>query len=90
MSQAQTSKWLKILTPILQQAIKDLHLQPAKDMDELVRLFRNRRLLQDKDEYSTSFHVDATESPIRRKQDQEAQKEDYSGKKSTHTTNIQY
>ena len=86
MSQAQTSKWLKILTPILQQAIKDLHLQPAKDMDELVRLFRNRRLLQDKDEYSTSFHVDATESPIRRKQDQKAQKEDYSGKKSTHTT----
>ncbi len=43
MDQGQISKWIKVLLPLLADAIKDLHLQPARDMDELVRLFHQRQ-----------------------------------------------
>lgn len=40
--QSHVSHWLSALRPILQQVIEDLHCQPAQDMDELIRLFRQR------------------------------------------------
>lgn len=87
MNQGHISRWVKILMPILEKSIKDLHLQPARSMPELVKLFRNR---QEKDtlsncESAESLHLDATERMIQRNVDAKAQEKDYSGKKGTHT-----
>lgn len=69
------------------EAIEDLHLQPARTIDELIRLFRNR---QHKDSIldkpaSDTLHLDATEREITRSVDYKAQKFDYSGKQKQHT-----
>jgi len=89
MDQGQVSKWIKILSPILEQSIEDLHLQPARDMDELVRLFRDRQQRDDiGSQHQTqvqTLNIDATERPIGRSVDYEAQQEDYSGKQKCHT-----
>lgn len=89
MDQGQVSKWIKILMPILADAIKDLHLQPARDMDELIRLFRQRSTLANEEEEEEveiqTLKLDATERPIGRNTDYEAQKHDYSGKQKQHT-----
>ncbi len=87
MTQGQVSRWTKILSPVLEQSIVDLHLQPAQTMDDLVRLFRNRQRLDNLSgsEKPESLHLDATERLIERNIDQEAQKFDYSGKKGGHT-----
>ena len=88
MDQGQVSKWIKILSPILVSAIKDLHLQPARDMEELVRLFRDRKEHDDIDQHDTqvqTLNVDVTERPISRSVDYEAQRKDYSGKQKQHT-----
>lgn len=92
--QSHVSRWVHILTPILQQAIKDLLLQPARNMDELIQLFRNRQQQRqnacaeqtDKPSISPaeSLHADGVERAIQRNTDQEAQKHDYSGKKRGH------
>lgn len=91
MDQGQVSRWIKILMPILSQSIKDLHLQAARTMDELVRLFRSRQNTDADNkhlgtlELSRSLHIDATEREQARNIDQSAQKHDYSGKQGTHT-----
>jgi len=87
MTQGQASRWIKVLLPVLEQSIVDLHLQAAQTMDDLVRLFRNR---QRNDNLSNcqkaeSLHLDATERDMERNTDQEAQKFDYSGKQGSHT-----
>lgn len=89
MNQGQVSKWVKILTPILEAAINDLGLQPARDMDELVRSLRQRCEPSDspddeKKEIQT-MNLDVTERPIGRSTDYEAQRQDYSGKQKEHT-----
>ncbi len=50
LKQSHVSHWLKVLRPLLQKAIEDLHCQPAQDMDELIRLFRQRRDGADSDQ----------------------------------------
>jgi len=87
MDQGHISRWVKILMPILEKSIKDLHLQPARSMPELVKLFRNR---QEEDtlsncESAESIHLDVTERMIQRNVDYKAQEHDFSGKKGTHT-----
>lgn len=42
-NQGQISRWIHVLMPILEQTIIDLHLQPARTMDELIELFRLRQ-----------------------------------------------
>lgn len=87
MDQGQVSKWIKILLPLLEQSIIDLHLQAAQTMDELIRLFRNRQKIDNaaKHQAAQSLHVDATEREQTRNLDQSAQEHDYSGKQGTHT-----
>ncbi len=87
LSQPDVSHWIKILTPILQQSIVDLHLQPARTSDELIRLFRNR---QHKDSVldkpaTDTLNGDVTERPLSRNVDYEVQKADFSGKQKEHT-----
>ncbi len=88
MNQSQVSRWIKVLLPILEQSIKDLHVQTARTMDELVRLFRRRqhKATQDNDQEPTeSLHLDATERTMQRNVDDQAQAEDFSGKQGAHT-----
>jgi len=87
MNQGQVSRWIKILMPLLEKSIIDLHLQPARSMAELVKLFRNRQQENNLSncESAESVHLDATERSIQRNVDFKAQEQDYSGKKGTHT-----
>ena len=87
MTQGQVSRWIKALLPVLEQSIVDLHLQAAQTMDDLVRLFRNRQYKNNLSncEKAESLHLDATERTMERNTDQEAQKQDYSGKQGAHT-----
>ena len=62
MNQGQVSRLIKILMPLLEKSIKDLHVQPARSMSELVKLFRNR---QEEGTLSNcesveSLHIEAT------------------------------
>ena len=83
MNQGQVSRWIKALLPVLEQSIKDLHLQPARDIDELAHLFRSRQG-DDEGPAAQSLHLDVTERPVERNQDGSAQKHDYSGKQAGH------
>ncbi len=87
MDQGQISRWIKLLLPLLEKSIIDLHLQPARSMPELVKLFRNRQKEDNLSncESTESLHLDATERSIQRNVDYKAQEQDYSGKKGTHT-----
>lgn len=87
LDQSQVSRWIKTLTPILHQSIVDLHLQPARTSDDMVRLFRNR---QHKDSVldkpaTATLNADGTERPLSRNFDYEAQRSDFSGKQKDHT-----
>jgi hypothetical protein len=86
-NQGQISRWIHVLTPILERAIIDLHLQPARTIEELVKLFRLRQYKNNKSQcgYAQSLHLDVTERSIERNCDHEAQANDYSGKQGTHT-----
>lgn len=87
MDQPQVSRWAKLLTPVLHQAIVDLHCQAARTHDELVRLFRNRQHSQSllPKPATTTLSADGTERALSRNLDYAAQKFDYSGKHKTHT-----
>ncbi len=87
MNQGQVSRWVKLLMPLLEKSIIDLHLQPARSMPELIKLFRNRQKEGNLSncESVESLHLDATERSIQRNVDYKAQEHDYSGKKGTHT-----
>lgn len=87
MDQPRVSRWIKLLMPVLQQAIVDLHLHPARTSDEMIRLFRNRQhpdSLVDKPATAT-LNADATDRPLSRNVDRETQKHDFSGKHKVHT-----
>jgi len=90
MAQSHVSRWVHVLTPILQQAIKDLLLQPARNMDELISLFRSRQKQRQTQKGTScitpaeSLHADGVERAMQRNIDQVAQKHDYSGKKRGH------
>lgn len=84
LQQSHVSHWLKALRPLLQQAIEDLHCQPAQDLDELIRLFRQRSGPPDSDQGPQTLNIDVTERPIGRSTDHAAQRNDYSGKQQGH------
>jgi hypothetical protein len=66
LKQSHVSHWLKALRSILQQAIEDLHCQPAQDMDELIRLFRQRSGPAGSGDAPDRVNMNATERPIGR------------------------
>lgn len=87
LDQPQVSRWIKLLTPVLHQAIVDLHLHPARNSDEMIRLFRNR---QHKDSIlekpaTITLNADGTDRLMSRSVDYQAQKYDFSGKHKVHT-----
>lgn len=74
MSQSKVSEWVKFLTPLLEQSLKELEVCPQTGSFDASL------------EPETAFLiVDVTERKVPRRTDYEAQKEEYSGKKKCHT-----
>jgi hypothetical protein len=76
-SQGQANQWIHRLTPIVKKALgeeKELPARTAADAQELMEACPERE-----------FILDGTERPVRRPQDSEDRRKDYSGKKKRHT-----
>jgi len=84
MDQSHVSRWMKTLLPLLHKAIVDCHCHPAEDMDELIRLFRQRNEDAGGTGHVETLNADATARPIGRNIDDEAQRHDFSGKHHGH------
>lgn len=88
MDQGHVSRWIGLLLPLLHQAIVDCHCQAAHNMDELIRLFRQRQAPPPNDQGQSQdiqvLNLDVTARPIGRKVDDEAQKVDFSSKHHGH------
>lgn len=76
-SQGQANQWIHRLTPLVKKALgdeKELPGRTAADAQELMEACPER-----------AFILDGTERPVRRPQDSEDRRKDYSGKKKRHT-----
>lgn len=76
-SQGQACHWIHRLTPIVNRALGyqlQLPARPAAELEEVLKACPDLKFL-----------IDGTERPIRRPQDKQRRKEDYSGKKKRHT-----
>jgi len=76
-SQGQANQWVHRLTPIVKKALgdeKELPGRTAADAQELMEACPE-----------LEFILDGTERPVRRPQDSEDRRKDYSGKKKRHT-----
>lgn len=78
-SQGKVSQWVKILLPLLHDALKKSGCMPATTAEGLYR----RLMTVAKDE-NIILH-DAVERPVPRQTDRDNQKDDYSGKQKAHT-----
>ena len=77
LSQGQVSHWVSVLTPLVNAALGRELLLPARrpaDLEKLLADAPDLRLLI----------LDGSERPIRRPEDKQARKDDYSGKKKAH------
>lgn len=72
-SQPKANLWIHYLTPILAAALKKADAMPCRDMKDIHL------------EEAAVFSHDGTERPIQRPKDKKKQKDNYSGKKKTHT-----
>jgi hypothetical protein len=77
MSQGQACQWIHRLTPIINRALGDQLQLPARRPAELHEVLTTCPGLE--------FIIDGTERPIRRPQDSQRRRDDYSGKKKRHT-----
>ena len=77
MSQAKVSQWLKLLLPILRQALACLKLLPSRDSS---KLYLSLKVVA-----GYFILLDGTERPVPRPVDHERQQHFYSGKKARHT-----
>jgi hypothetical protein len=76
-SQGQACQWIHRLTPIVNQALGHELALPARSAADLTKLLKECSGL--------ACIIDGTERPIRRPQDKDARRSDYSGKKKRHT-----
>jgi hypothetical protein len=78
MSQAQANEWIHRLMPVLQTALADLEMKPAREAGHLAE---NEAVAAE----PADWLLDGSERRRQRPKDKEKQKEHYSGKKKTHT-----
>jgi len=76
-SQGQANHWIHRLTPIVKKALVDEKELPGRTADGVKELMQACPEL--------AFIIDGTDRPIRRPQDGERRRKDYSGKKKRHT-----
>jgi len=86
-NQSHVSRWIKTLIPLLHKVIPGCHCQPAEDMDELLRLLRQRNEDSGGTGQVDTLNEDATARLIGRSIDVETQKNDFSGKHHGHRVN---
>lgn len=72
MHQPQCNSWIKLLMPVLNDALDELGLLPARNGEKAKRKLKEEQ----------EVIIDGTERPIQRPQDYDTQKEYYSGKKN--------
>jgi hypothetical protein len=73
LSIGKTSEWVTVLEPVLLEALNDLGVIPQRDAQVIPQTVTDVLL------------IDATERPIVRNKDKQAQKEEYSGKSKQHS-----
>ena len=71
--QPHASVWLKLLLPLLEQALDRANCLPLRESERLARAVAAKR----------SVLIDGTERPVQRATDYQVQKEHYSGKKTS-------
>jgi hypothetical protein len=76
-SQGQANHWIHRLTPLVKKALGEEQELPGRTAAD------SKAFMQDCPELA--FIIDGTERPIRRPQDSEERRKDYSGKKKRHT-----
>jgi hypothetical protein len=76
-SQGQANHWIHCLTPIVKKALGEEQELPGRTAED------SKAFMQDCPELA--FIIDGTDRPIRRPQDSEDRRKDYSGKKKRHT-----
>lgn len=79
LDQSRASRWFTLLLPLINEALKKLGLHPARTTEDLQAQLRQPRPEDDK------VFLDASERPIGRNTDYDAQKKEYSGKKHQHS-----
>jgi hypothetical protein len=77
MDQSRANRWIHQLLPVLQQALKELGVQPARDPRQFARRERQRGEPLD-------FIIDGTERPRQRPKNKAKRDELYSGHKHQH------
>ena len=75
-SQGQANHWIHRLTPILKKALAAVKGLPERTADDVKERLRKCPLRE--------FIIDGTDRPIRRPQDAQRRRKDYSGKKKRH------
>jgi hypothetical protein len=76
-SQGQANQWIHRLTPLVKEALGDEKDVPGRTADDIEGSMQACP--------KAVFIIDGTERPIRRPQDSEARRKNYSGKKKRHT-----
>ena len=76
LDQSQANRWIKVLSRVLKETLQRGGYLPARTVSELEA--------QLPESPHGTVIIDGTERPVHRPQEEEEQKEKYSGKKSTH------
>lgn len=76
-SQAKVSQWVKVLHPLLQESLKELGALPERKGEALVSVLAKYD--------GEAFTMDAAERSVERSQDNDNEKDYYSGKQKDHT-----
>lgn len=76
-SQGKVSQWVKVLHPLLQESLKELEALPKRQGEVLASLLAKYD--------GEAFTLDATERAVERSQDDDNQRDHYSGKQQDHT-----
>jgi hypothetical protein len=77
LSVGKVNEWKKLLTRILTNTLKRLHMLPVRDGDLLYKVLKKRQI--------KTINLDATERCIQRPRDHQVQQDYYSGKRKCHT-----
>lgn len=76
-SQAKVSQWIKVLHPLLQASLKELGTLPERQGEAMISVLNKYD--------GEAFTMDAAERAVERSQDDDTQRDHYSGKQKDHT-----
>ena len=77
LSQGKVSQWIKLLHPLLQDSLSELGMMAERSGPALASVLAKYN--------GEAFNIDAAERPVERSQDDDNQRDHYSGKQKDHT-----